>query len=458
MHEEERTRRFPEYEALERSADNRSPYQRDRDRVLYSGSLRRLTGVTQVASATEGPFFHNRLTHTLEVAQVARRLAELLRGDTQVTRHKKPSLEQLEALGGLDPDVVETAALAHDLGHPPYGHIGEDELNTRVSQITKSEGFEGNAQSFRIVTRLALRHHFFDGLNLTRASLNAILKYPWLWADRPPGKSNKWGSYISERPFFEFARAQSAAVGVPGLEASIMDWADDITYAVHDVEDFYRVNLIPLDVLIQPSSRGQNERDRFLNGIFARYSKRERTFPYTAEETRLAADALFQSLRVYDLDTPYDGTPRVRRVLRSLTAWLIARYVIDGASLGISAEKPLSLNTKLEREVKILKELTWHYVIEGPHLATQQHGQRRIIRELFDVYYSAISERRWWLLPIGFRAVVESAYNETADEALEAARLTADLIAGFSEQEAVMLHQRITGVAIGPLLGTLYPR
>lgn len=163
--------------------DLRNPFQRDRDRVLYSPEFRRLSGVTQVASASEGDFFHNRLTHSLKVAQVGRRLAERL---------LKEYPAEIEALGGLDPDVVETAGLAHDLGHPPFGHDGEEVICLAVDGLGQKDGFEGNAQSFRIVTRLAAHTDniqdldsvqgpdLYTGLNLTRATLNAILKYPWL--------------------------------------------------------------------------------------------------------------------------------------------------------------------------------------------------------------------------------------------------------------------------------------
>ncbi|MDB4899453.1 MAG: dGTP triphosphohydrolase, partial [Gemmatimonadetes bacterium] len=158
----------------ENKPEQRAEFQRDRDRILYTDALRRLAGVTQVAGAGEGHLFHNRLTHTLKVAQVACRLAEMLL-DREGAR--------AAAWGGLSPDVVETAALIHDLGHPPFGHIAEDELDTIARAHGAPDGFEGNAQSFRIVTRLAAhrdpeRGDGYEGLNLTRATLNASLKYP----------------------------------------------------------------------------------------------------------------------------------------------------------------------------------------------------------------------------------------------------------------------------------------
>lgn len=129
-----------------KKGDQRAAAQRDRDRILYTAAFQRLAGVTQVVGPLEGHVFHNRLTHTLEVAQIARRLAEKL---------AKENRALAEELGGLDPDVVEAAALAHDLGHPPFGHVAEKELDALARSHGAAEGFEGNAQSFRIVTRLA---------------------------------------------------------------------------------------------------------------------------------------------------------------------------------------------------------------------------------------------------------------------------------------------------------------
>lgn len=219
--------------------DRRTEGRRDRDRILYSSAFRRLAGITQVAPANDRHPIHNRLTHTLEVAQIGRSLAEdLLRAE-----NNRPAID---ALGGLDPDVVEAACLAHDLGHPPFGHVAEEELDRLVTDESKvAEGFEGNPQSFRILTRLAMRNPRFEGLNLTRATLCAVQKYPWL-RGTSGRRAKKWGAYASEEAEFTWARALVSAAETPSLEARLMDWADDVAYAVHDVEDFYRAGLIPL--------------------------------------------------------------------------------------------------------------------------------------------------------------------------------------------------------------------
>ena len=200
----------------------RTPFQRDRDRVLYSPEFRRLSGVTQVASAGEGDVFHNRLTHSLKVAQVGRRLAERLAKNYE---------DEVEAQGGLDPDMVETASLAHDLGHPPFGHDGEEVICQRVD-AGDCEGYEGNAQSFRIIARLAAhtdnhpntaREHGTSGnagLNLTRATLDAALKYPWFRHDSE-AHSDKWGAYRIDQDRFMWVRSGQAHRRL-SLEAELM--------------------------------------------------------------------------------------------------------------------------------------------------------------------------------------------------------------------------------------------
>ncbi len=252
----------------ENDEHQRTRFERDRDAIVHSNALRRLAGVTQVVSPSEGHVFHNRLTHTLEVAQIAQRLAEKIRGENDV--------KLLESYGGLDVNVVEAAALAHDLGHPPFGHVAEHELDRLVleEKSPSAEGFEGNAQAFRILTKLAVRQIDSPGLNLTAAVLNATLKYPYLQENKgtetPPKPAHrKWGAYRSERDDLAFARKlqDRNREDWQSLEAEIMDWSDDIAYAVSDTEDFFRAGLIPLDRFL----REERFPDDFASRVFDRW-------------------------------------------------------------------------------------------------------------------------------------------------------------------------------------------
>ncbi|MGB9363646.1 MAG: dNTP triphosphohydrolase, partial [Candidatus Sulfotelmatobacter sp.] len=285
--------------------DDRTPAQRDRDRILYSSSFRRLAEVTQVVSASSGYVFHNRLTHSLQVAQVGRRLAEKL-------CKKYPAL----TTDLICPDVVEAACLAHDLGHPPFGHVAEHRLN----ELAKAYGgFEGNAQSFRIVSSLASRSRSYAGLDLTAATLAAILKYPWLKGDNP-GKLNKWGAYASESRSFRHAAQLFLSINKPTIEAELMDWADDVTYSVHDLEDFYRAGRLPLHLL---AHRDPRERESFFENVFER---RKDDPDFSARQDLKEA---FTDIMLWTFSVPgaYDGSSLHRAALRTFTGILIGRYI-----------------------------------------------------------------------------------------------------------------------------------
>jgi dGTPase len=396
-----------------------------------------LAGVTQVVSASEGHIFHNRLTHTLEVAQIARRITEKL------IRDERPEL--VHVIGGLDSEVAESAALAHDLGHPPFGHIAEDELNKISSRAGLKDGFEGNAQSFRIVTRLARRSSKFPGLNLTRATLNGILKYPWSYASG----LHKWGAYHTEQSDFRWARALT-----PGREkspeAEIMDWSDDVGYAVHDVEDFYRAGFIPLDRLF----RDDAEVTRFLDSVYERRRRQGNQNVYSEKDLATAFQelrSLFAAIVPASLLQPYSGTLDQRSALRTLTSFLIGRYVaaIRLRRPDAKSRKCVSINTAAEQEVHILKQLAWTYVIENPSLTTQQYGQRKVVRDLFDIFVHESMASNTTIFPAPYRELIERAGQNPKKKDGGRVRAVVDMIAGMTEQAAINMHRRLTGVSLG---------
>ena len=401
--------------------DSRGPAQKDRDRIIYTSAFRRLAEVTQVASPSDAHVFHNRLTHSLQVAQVGRSLAERLR--------QKPKV--CEDVGGIDPNTVEAACLAHDLGHPPFGHTAEEQLNTLMG--ASAGGFEGNAQSFRIVTKLAFKSTKHAGLDLTAATLAGVLKYAWLKGQNA-NKRNKWGAYASESDDFEFAKA----ICPPGKlsrspEAALMDWADDVTYSVHDLEDFFRAGRIPVHLLARASEN--LERRHFFDDVYRRRSG-QTSFPKRPILEEAFENILGIFWRIYE---PYSGTREHRSRLRHFTAQLIHRY-INGVELNTS-KRTVEINPEYEKEVVILKELTWTYVIEAPNLALQRHGQREVISRLFQVYMEATSSAEE-------RSIFPQYYRdelEAADSVKDRKRVVADLIAGMTEPQAVEAYRQSLG-------------
>jgi dGTPase len=339
---------------------------------------------------------------------------------------------------GLDADVVEAACQAHDLGHPPFGHIAEQELNSLAGDDI--DGFEGNAQSFRIVAKLAQHSPLHRGLDLTRATLAAILKYPWRRGEGPE-KLNKWGAYRSEEADFKFATELIGMNGQATLEAQLMDWADDITYSVHDLDEFYRAHKIPLHLLAD--RKYDRERAIFFGAVRERHPEQTGIWsdPKSLQES-------FNEVMVglFPLPDAYRGTWQECAHLREFASQLIGRY-IGGTSLRNEGGRcELQIDENLKFEVAMLKELTWVYMIDAPSLISQQFGQRQAIRKLFEIYWEAARDpQRRRLFPPYYREAVEDA---AADEK-RIKRTVVDLIAGMTETQAIAMHNRLIGVSVG---------
>lgn len=414
--------------------DQRSKFQRDRDRILYSSAFRRLAGITQIVRAGEAEVFHTRQQHTLKVAQVGRRLSELL-------LNKQPS--EAAALG-VNAEVVEAAALAHDLGHPPFGHMGEKTLHKLVTEHGDDDGYEGNAQTFRIVTNLAVRFNNCPGLDLSRATLAACLKYPWHREPENPARTDKWGAYRIDEVDFAFARALFQHSN-RSTEAELMDWSDDIAYSVHDLEDFHRCGVIPWR--------------RILNGDHTELliTRAQKAWfgapPDAAGRLRRAMSRLddFFERRVFKalFEEAYEGSRDQRQQLRLMTSRLIGRY-IRAANLrvpdGPHDDRPIVIigDNELD-EVKLLKQITRDYVISNPTLLAQQEGQKRVVVSLYNTIFDSTTAS-------GPPAWLPRRLEYLWSRDVSTARFVADCIASLTEAEVIGLNARLQGVSGGSVL------
>ena len=429
--------------------DPRSPARHDRDRIIYSRALLRLSGVTQVLTPSErGAWTHNRLTHSLKVAQVARSIAESLLS-------KPHHHGMITTLGGLDADVVEAAALAHDLGHPPYGHIGEVVLDRFArDHLGLPEGFEGNAQTLRILATLEPRSSQPNGMDVTAATMAGVLKYPWLRSagtvsntDDPP----KFGYYSEEAEAFARARAWlPASYGdreAQTLEASIMDVADDITYALHDLEDYRFAGLVST-VAVRSELNAWLERyaSRLKEGetvddedtTFGALRKRLTQDPaYNTEDFIAAVYAALGHLKLLN-----DPQSRHWRITQENSRRFISNQItqyIDHLELSVTptrANPSLRLNVEDWHVVQILKQVTRYFVIGRADVAAVQRGQQRRLTELLTMLNAWVSDDR--------------DLRRAAPELQElwqrhGARGLLDYVAGLTDDRATVLHATLIG-------------
>lgn len=333
--------------------DSRGDFARDRARVLHSAALRRLADKTQVVGPRDGDTPRTRLTHSLEVAQISRGIGEGL---------------------GLNPDLCEMAGLTHDIGHPPYGHNGEVALD-EVAPC----GFEGNAQTLRILARLepkVLIDGTSFGLNLTRASLDAAVKYPLTRTNADGSVNRKYSAYDEDAGVLAWLR-EGHEDGAPPMEAQVMDFSDDIAYSVHDVEDGIVSGRVSLRVLWD-----------FVE-LAALAEKGAAAFGGDADSLVDAADRL-RSLPAIAAAAEFDYTLSAWTGLKALTSQLVGRYVgavtratreeNEGVTLGRQHGR-LVVPPDVEAEVRLLKTVAVLYVMDQPsHQARQDRQRDRIYR------------------------------------------------------------------------------
>ncbi len=401
------------------AAPERTPFERDRARVVHSAALRRLADKTQVLGPASD-FVRNRLTHSLEVAQVGRDIAHVL---------------------GCHPDVVETAALAHDLGHPPFGHNGErvlDELGGAAG------GFEGNAQTLRLLTRLEAKSIGVDGssagLNLTRATLDACTKYPWTLpegeppvgyhGDGSPRAVRKFGVYDDDRPVFGWLRE-----GVPGrrrcVEAQVMDLADDVAYSVHDVEDGVVSGGVDLARM-----ESRDERAEIWATVRAWYLPGEDDAALEEAWAQLRGVGSWPS-------TAYDGSRPALRALKNLTSDAIGRFCgsVEQATRGRFGPRPLVRHDAdlvvpdaTRREVAVLKGVAAHYVMRADHRLALLERQRELLAELVEAVAAGAPDTLAPDLRLDHAAAPDDAAR---------LRVVLDHVASLTDSAAVHSHARL---------------
>lgn len=389
----------------------RGDFARDRARLLHSSALRRLAAKTQVLSPTAGlDFARNRLTHSLEVAQVGREIAGSL---------------------GMDPDVVDTACLAHDIGHPPFGHNGERALADWAKDFG---GFEGNAQTLRVLTRLEPKvtgpNGESFGLNLTRASLDASTKYPWpaQQSVTDPTGREKFGFYADDVAVFEWMRA-GAPERQKCIEAQVMDFSDDVAYSVHDFEDAVVNGYLDVREL---SARVNH--DALVDSMFEWIGGE-----HSHDELIAAFDRL-DTLDIW-LDA-YDGSRQSQAQLKNLTSQLIGRFVAGAVTATKSAYNQQKLvrfdgnivvTAEVRAEINVLKGIVAAFVMNTNSRKPIYTHQRDVLTELCDhlVQYPEHLDR-----------LFEDEWNSAGNDGAKR-RVVVDQVASLTDQSSLAWHERL---------------
>lgn len=397
-------------------SEERTAYQRDRDRVVHSSALRRLGAKTQILVAGSDDFARTRLTHSLEAAQIGREIAAML---------------------GCDPDIVDCACLAHDLGHPPFGHTGEKAL----SEIAvPAGGFEGNAQTIRLLTRLEPKifspSGVSAGLNLTRAALDAVMKYPWTLSEAKQNQNGetapKFCVYPDDLPVFRWLKKNAPADKTP-IECQIMDLADDIAYSVHDVED-----AIVCGTLNPQSLADSKTVDAIIEDTLKWYAPAQSAADLQNAFERLVKDRLLQR--------SFDGTRRSMGELKNITSALIGRFASSveamtrekygkGRLMRYSASLVVPETTRAE--ILFLKGIAVHFVMIPRNRLPEHEKQKKIIADLTEVFMKENPNPSPYLGKLFMRDW------ERAENDAQRLRVAIDKVAGLTDASAASAHAQL---------------
>jgi dGTPase len=359
----------------------RTPFQRDRDRIIHSTAFRRLKHKTQVFVAHEGDHYRTRLTHSIEVAQIARALARALLGDE---------------------DLAEAVALVHDFGHTPFGHTGEDALNEKMAAWG---GFDHNAQSLRIVTRLERRYAEFDGLNLTWETLEGLVKHNGPLIDTS-GKGLKGPVPQAIRDYSELHDLELDRFA--GIEAQCAAIADDIAYNTHDIDDGLRAGLLTLDMLEDVSLPGN-----ILRSVRERYP--------ALDPVRTGHELMRRQI-----------TMMVEDVIVTTRANLARTGPQSADAVRASGETMVTFSTEMAAAEKELKTFLYAHLYRHPEVMRVRADAEQIVKDLFDVYFNDPRA-----MPDGWREGLDRAEDRIK------ARSVADFLAGMTDTYALKEHRRL---------------
>lgn len=464
--------------ATSATLSHRSEASRDADRVLYSAAWRRLAGVTQVVTPFEGQAtLHNRLTHSEKVAQVARAIAANLL-QSPATR------AILQSLGGFSVDVCHAASLAHDLGHAPFGHIGEHALDEYAREhLGLADGFEGNAQTMRIITTRRTRSSLYEGFDFTRASLAAVAKYPWVRREKLTDDAaheealesdpdyrrewNKFNVYHEQAEILVDARSflpSNFGSKTQSLEASVMDTADDITYAIHDLEDSYLSGMLDvarvladLDACIEQFNKpnAANPFTQLRRKLSLDYPESWVTDADFYEALKMANSLLRVRMEFANGGQSTDGESAVRAELSNAISKFITAVDVKPSVLWANGPY-LGLPRPEWHQIQVLKHVTKNYVISAPDVAILQFGQEKILVELISMLRDW-AKRDGSRLPRALREELQIAKDLIKDPSSrgygvgkfvdrgDPNRAFLDYLCMLTDTQCVTLHEKLSG-------------
>lgn len=460
----------------------RTEFRRDYARVIHSAAFRRLQGKTQLFPPSEMDFFRNRLTHSLEVAQIAKSIALKLNTEEEYLRTLKP---RSDGMRGIDVDIVEVAGLAHDLGHPPFGHNGERHLNTLMR---KYGGFESNAQTLRILTRLEKKTTEREapanallsgiardgadhrvGINMTARGMAAVLKYDKEIPEKGTGGDLKKGYYRSEAKAVEQMKHHVLEEGnsVPSgafrsIESQIMDIADDIAFATYDLEDAFKASLLgPIDLFSASQTTLELVANKVSKAVSIEQSRVDEPPPkedITAHTIQRVLMRIFEPLlkdvsldnsmpdELQALDITLKIHEEADRLARSgylrvaFTTKLVGEF-IEGANFKLDAKNPqlskVFLDYKSQIEVETLKRLIHELVVQSPRVQIWEVRSREIMSQVFCRLMGPNGEN---LLPNDYRQIIQ----RLGSSRLMKARIVCDFIAGMTDSYLLEIHERLT--------------